>query len=345
MGEGEDIVAEVFKRAVSGEELPRVIRVQKDCKEDEVPPIRHPAIHGCIEISRGCGRNCQFCTPTMQERRDMPLGRILEEVKITADEGSSRITLVTEDLFLYGAKNPRFIPNREAVIRLVKSVASVPGVKAVQPSHTSLAPVVADPEMVKEVAEVLIDCNWYYHGNEAIVTSETGLETGSVRLMKKYMAGKMLPYAPEQWPEIACQSFGTMNDCNWYPLATLIIGLPDEQEEDVNATLELMDNLHDYQAFYVPLFFVPLENCILMDKKGTELDSLNKARWELFIRCWEYNVRIWRDTFLKHRIPNPWLFKFVKKVAIPYAGTAAGIYYRLKHGEQMQKAIWKMAMA
>ena len=345
MGEGEEVVADIFKKAVNGEELPRVVRVQKSCEEEEVPPIRHPAIHGCVEISRGCGRNCQFCTPTMQKKRDIPLGRILEEVKTTADEGSSRITLVTEDLFLYGAKNPRFIPNKEAVVKLVKSVASVPGVKAVQPSHTSLAPVVADPGMVKEIAEVLIDHNWYYHGNKAIVTSETGVETGSIRLMKKYMAGKMLPYKPEQWPEIVCQSFGIMNDCDWYPLATLIIGLPDEQERDVAATLELMDNLHDYQTFYVPLFFVPLENCILMDKRGTELDSLNKARWELFTRCWEYNVRIWRDTFLKHRIPNPWLFKFVKKVAIPYAGTAAGIYYRFKHGEQMQKAIWKMATA
>jgi hypothetical protein len=84
---------------------------------------------------------------------------------------------------------------------------------------------------------------------------------------------------------------------------------------------------------------------MLMDKKGTELNSLNRARWELFTRCWEYNVRIWRDTFLEHRISNPWLFKFVKKVAIPYAGTAAGVYYRLKHGKQMQKAIWKMAIA
>ena len=35
-----------------------------------------------------------------------------------------------------------------------------------------------------------------------IVTAETGIETGSVRLMRKYMAGKMLPYKPEQWREI-----------------------------------------------------------------------------------------------------------------------------------------------
>jgi len=209
----------------------------------------------------------------------------------------------------------------------------------------SLAPVVCDPGMVKEVAEILIEHNWYFHGKKAVVTSETGIETGSVRLMKKYMAGKMLPYQPEQWKEIVAEAFGILNDNNWYPLATLIIGLPEENEDDVAETLELMDNLKDYSAFYVPLFFVPLENCLLMNKKGAELDSLSKTRWDLLIRCWEYNVRIWRDTFLEHRIHNQLVFNAVKKILIPSAAKISGIYYGLKHGEQMKQALWKMATA
>jgi len=345
IGEGEEVVTDIFTKVVNGEPVPRVVRVNRSSKNEKVPAIRHAAIHGCVEISRGCGRNCQFCTPTVQKKRDAPLKNILEEVQITAREGSSRITLVTEDLFLYGAKNQRFIPNRQAVVELVKSVASVPGVKAIQPSHTSLAPVVADPAMVKEVAEILLEHSWYSYGKKPIVTSETGLETGSVRLMRKYMAGKMLPFKPEDWKEIVNESFGIMNDNDWYPLATLIIGLPDEEEKDVSETLELMDDLKDFQAFYVPLLFVPLENCLLMNKRGAELDSLSKARWELLTRCWEYDIRIWRDTFLEHRIPNPLLFNFVKRVAIPFAGKVAGIYYGMKHGEEMEMAIWRMASA
>lgn len=345
IGEGETIVADVFKKAVNGKPIPRVVRAPSVAESGTAPPIRHPAIHGCVEISRGCGRNCQFCTPTMQRKRDVPLEKILQEVEVTTREGGSRVTLVTEDLFLYGVKNERFIPNREAVLRLVKNVAMVSGVKHLQLSHTSLAPVVADPGMVKEVAEVLVEHNWYFHGKKRIVTSEVGLETGSVRLMRKYMAGKMLPYKPEEWKEVVTQSFGTMNDSDWYPLATLIIGLPDEREEDVLETLGLMDDLKSFNAFFVPLFFVPLENCLLMDNRGAELDSLTKVRWELFTRCWEYNVRIWGDTFLEHRIPNPLLFKFVKHVAIPFGGKVASVYFGIKHGEEMQKAIWRMATA
>lgn len=348
IGGKKEAIVDVFMRAVNGGSLPRVIRAEngrQDSAHESMPLIRHAAIHGAVEISKGCGRNCQFCTPTMQCKVDVPLDRIMKEVEITTKERSSSITLVTEDLFLYGAKDKRFTPNKEAVLKLVKSVADHPGVEGIQPSHMSLAPVVCNPGMVKEVAEVLIAHNWYFHGSKAIVTSETGIETGSVRLMRKYMAGKMLPYKPDQWTEIVTQAFGILNDSDWYPLATLIVGLPEESEEDVAETLELMEDLKDFNAFYVPLFFVPLENCLLMHKRGAELDSLSRMRWELFIRCWEYNVRIWRDTFLEHRIRNQRIFSAVKTILIPFAAKAAGIYYGLKRGEEMRRALWKMAVA
>ena len=198
IGEGEEAVADIFRKAVNGEHLPPPIRIEKNSENEKIPATRHAAIHGCVEISRGCGRNCQFCTPTMQRKRDVPLEKIMKEVEMTVNEGCSRITLVTEDVFLYGAKDKRFIPNREAVLKLVKSVASYPGVEAIQPAHMSLAPVVVDPGMVEELAEILIERSWYSYGNKPIVTSETGVETGSVRLMQRYMAGKMLPFTPEE---------------------------------------------------------------------------------------------------------------------------------------------------
>jgi len=345
IGGGAKTIVEVFEKAVRGQPLPRVVRTENDSTCDDVPLIRHPAIHGAVEISRGCGRNCQFCTPTMQKKLDVPLEKIIEEIAVTTRDNGSNITLVTEDLFLYGAKDERFVPNREAVLKLLNSVADFPGVKGIQPSHISLAPVVRDPAMVKEAAEILIEHNWYFHGAKPIVTSETGIETGSIRLMRKYMAGKMLPFKPEQWKEIVTQAFGILNDNEWYPLATLIMGLPGESEEDVAETLELMDDLKDFNAFYVPLFFVPLENCLLMNKRGAELDSLTRIRWDFLTRCWEYDVRIWRDTFLVHRIQNPVLFKLMKRMVIPIAAKMAGIYYGMKHGAEMEDAIWKMATA
>ena len=345
-GPGQEGIVQVFKKAIAGEPLP--LRVKSPAKPDEeFPLIKHAAIHGAVEISKGCGRNCQFCTPTVLRKVDTPLEKIVQEVKLTAEECSEKgtnITLVTEDLFLYGA-DKTFVPNEEAVVSLVKSVASVPNVKAIQPSHMSLAPVVCKPNMIKEVAEILIEHSWYNHNGKKIVTGETGIETGSVRLMRKYMAGKMLPYKPEQWPEIVTQAFGILNDNDWYPLATLIVGLPDETEDDVLDTLALMDDLKDFNAFYVPLFFVPLEDCLLMNKQGAELDSLTKMRWDFLTRCWEYNVRIWRGTFLGNRITNPTLLKAVNNAAIPVAAKIAQKFYDFTGGEEIGNVIWKLANA
>jgi len=346
-GPGQEGILQVFRKAIAGEPLQQ--RVKSPAKPDEeFPLIKHAAIHGAVEISKGCGRNCQFCTPTVLRKVDTPLEKVVSEVELTAEECSEKgtnITLVTEDLFLYGAKDKTFVPNEEAVVNLVKSVASVPNVKAIQPSHMSLAPVVCKPNMIKDVAEVLLEHSWYNHNGKKIVTGETGIETGSVRLMRKYMAGKMLPYKPEQWPEIVTQAFGILNDNDWYPLATLIVGLPDETEADVADTMSLMDDLKDFNAFYVPLFFVPLEDCLLMNKRGAEYDSLTKMRWEFLSRCWEYNVRIWRGTFLGNRISNPTLLKAVNNAAIPVAAKIVQKYFGLTRDEEIGNVIWKLANA
>jgi len=347
LGGRPDPIIDVFKKLVNGETVPRIVHADESLRNWDygtMPLTKHAAIHGAVEISKGCGRFCQFCTPTMQSKVDVPLEKILREVAMTTEEGSDHITLVTEDLFLYGMKNKGFVPNRKAVVELVKSVADYPGVKSIQASHMSLAPVVKDPQMIKELAEILIQRSWYSHGKKPIITAETGVETGSVRLMKKYMGGKMLPYKPEQWQEVVTQAFGILNDNDWYPLATLIVGLPDEKEEDVMQTLELMDKLKDYNAFYVPLFFVPLENCVLMNNKGAELDSLSQARWDFFIRCWEYNIRIWKDTFIGARFHNPILYDAINKIVIPYIGRIAGLYYGWTRGEQLKQAFWSLSM-
>lgn len=344
-------IVELFKKAVNGEPLPRIARADETLDNwdynEEMPLTKRVALHGAVEISKGCGRNCQFCTPTMQHKVDIPLEKIMKEVALSTAQGSDHITLITEDLFLYGAKDVKFIPNREAVVKLCKSVADHPGVKSIQAAHMSLAPVCYDPQMIEELAEILIEKSWYSFGKRPIITAETGIETGSPRLMKKYMAGKMLPYKPEEWQDVVTNAFGILNDNDWYPLATLIIGLPDEKEEDMLQTLELMDKLKGYNAFYVPLFFVPLENCVLMKQKGAELNSLNKARWDFFIKCWEYNIKIWKPTFLENRLPNPIAYKAFDKVIIPYIGKILGVYYALTRGassQQFRQAVYQLSM-
>jgi tRNA A37 methylthiotransferase MiaB len=99
----------------------------------------------------------------------------MKEVALSTAQGSDHITLITEDLFIYGSKDKTFIPNREAVVKLVRSVAKQPGVKSIQAAHMSLAPVYHDPLMIKQLAEILIEKSWYSFGKKPIITAETGI--------------------------------------------------------------------------------------------------------------------------------------------------------------------------
>jgi len=315
IGEAEGVAAEIFGLAVKGEPLPPVVDGKSPPSVKDIPLIRGGAIHGCVEVTRGCGRGCQFCSPTQRHRLSIPLPRILSEVEVNLRAGNKMIVLNTEDLFLYGLNSPHFIPNRTKVVEMVHAVTSVPGVEYVQPAHIALAPVCANPQMVEEVAHLLLPKARYKRRGRPYVTAEAGVETGSVRLMKERMAGKALPFKPEEWPDLVEQAFGILNDNRWYPLTTWIMGMPGEQEEDVQATLELLDRLKGYKAFYVPLFFVPLRPSLLSNGRGPKLESLTEAQQEFFTRAWEFNLDIWRRPL---RLTSP--FSLITILTLPLAG-------------------------
>ena len=102
------------------------------------------------------------------------------------------------------------------------------------------------------------------------------------------MHGKVLPFKPDEWPDVVEQAFGICKDSNWVPCATLIIGLPGETEDDVVKTIELLDRLKDYKSLIVPLFFVPLGT--LKNEKGFGAQDMNEHHWELMLACWDHDV-------------------------------------------------------
>ena len=296
LGEGENCIVDVFSKALCGDKLPKIIRSKRPSPES-VPLIKHAATYGVVEITRGCGRGCQFCSPTMRYKTSFPLDKIMKEVKVNIEAGSKMIFLATEDIFLYKSEG-KFIPNKEAVVKLVKCIADYPKVEYIQPAHASLAPVVYDPKMVEELSHILIEkTRWtpefkrMYRNR--FISVEIGIETGSVRLMKKYMKGKALPYKIDKWPELVTEAIGIMNDFDWYPLATIMTGLPDETEEDILATLELVDELKKYKMFITPILFVPLEDCLLSDARRTSLEHLSELQWDFIASCFRYNFDFW----------------------------------------------------
>jgi radical SAM superfamily enzyme YgiQ (UPF0313 family) len=55
MGEGENGVLDLFRKASNGEKLPSLVETESP-RPEMIPRILHPSIFGVVEISRGCGR-------------------------------------------------------------------------------------------------------------------------------------------------------------------------------------------------------------------------------------------------------------------------------------------------
>ncbi|GAB4246734.1 MAG: radical SAM protein [Acidobacteriota bacterium] len=299
-GEAEEVVADLFERALRGEELPRKIECPSPPLE-ATPPLRHRATYGVVEITRGCGRGCQFCSVNLRASKSFPLDLILRNVRTQVAEGADTIMLTTEDLFLY-RHGPRFAPNRAALKQLLESVAAEPGVEYVLLTHGSLAPVLVDPGMIEELSPVAVgkSVNRHpasTHPEKRYAMMFVGLETGSVRLFKQYMKGKSYPFRPEQWPEVVVRGIELMNRHNWFPMATFIIGLPGETPEDTKQSLDLLYSLKDAKWCVIPTLFTPLEDTRLEKAEGAKLYRLTDLQWEFFFTCWRYNLDFFRNSF------------------------------------------------
>jgi len=293
----------LFRRALQGGELPRKVNVTHPTRrEDLIVPDRRTTF-GVVEMTTGCGRRCHFCVPDLNPQIDFPKEKILAGVRANAREGNKLISLATEDMFIWGqvrTDTPFFFPNREALVALYSEVVNTPGVEQHMVSHATIAPFVVDPGLIKQLSDVMLDKSPIHlprlstHPAGKSITPLIGLETGSVRMAKKIMPSKGVPFSIEDWPSIVLEGLRVANQNNWFPMMTLIVGSPGETDEDVMATLDLIYEMERRKlfAFLVPSVFTPLHDTRMEKEKGvTETRALSGLQWQLILKCWKMNLR------------------------------------------------------
>jgi radical SAM superfamily enzyme YgiQ (UPF0313 family) len=295
-GEAEEVVAGLFESAVRGESIPR--RVECDSpKLESIPYGLNRSTFGIVEITRGCGRGCQFCSVALRGGKSIPLEHVVENVKRQVSQGADTITLTTEDLFLY-EQGKKFATNAPALRHLLESVAAVPGVRHIMLTHGTMAPAVVQPDIVDQLhLAVDLSVNQHpdsTHPDHRYAMMFVGLETGSVRLFRQFMKGKSYPFRPEQWPDVVLKGMQIMNRANWFPMCTFIIGLPGETDADVRESLDLLYSLKGAKWCVIPTLFVPLEDTRLESKEAAKVARLTDLQWEFFFTCWRYNIDFFR---------------------------------------------------
>ncbi len=318
-GEGENVVGKLFRAAIEGQELPRHYEVGVDEAPslEEIPDIVQPSINGLIEIGRGCCRGCQFCNVTLRPLRWFPIEKIDHELDVNLSSGKvTGACLHAEDVMLYGSNNT--VPNEEKLLKLHETV--IKKVDGISWSHCSVAAVTSSPKLFSKLSEIILQRQTWWG-------VEVGIETGSPEVAKKIMPAKAHPFKADDWHDVVVNGLGLMHDNKLVPACTLIVGLPDEREEDVSKTMDLIDDLKDMRSLIVPLFFVPLGK--LTNEDWFTETKLSKQHRDLLIRCAEHDFR-WVDNLLDWSFKGKWYSPLMKEF---YKGFSAIAKYKVRQIE------------
>ena len=93
-----------------------------------------------------------------------------------------------------------------------------------------MAPAVVDPVMIEQLTDVLLPRSPIHlkrlssHPEGKALVPLIGLETGSVRMAKKVMPSKGVPFNIEDWQSVVIRGLEVLNSNNWFPMLTLMVG-------------------------------------------------------------------------------------------------------------------------
>ena len=320
---------DLFRKAVAGEELPRQLEVSHPRTREGLMIPDKRTTFGVVEMTTGCGRRCNFCMPDLNPQLDMPKDKIMKAVDANVRQGNNQISLATEDMFIWGqvgTSTPFYFPNREALLDLYQSIVETPGVDYHVLSHSTMAPAVVDPKLIEELSKTLLSKSPIKlrgistHPEHRALSPLIGMETASVRMAKMIMPGKSAPFPIDEWPSVLIRGLEILNKNNWFPVVTLMIGNPGENDDDIKASIDLVYEMErrGLFAFLVPSIFTPLNDTRMADKHGTEQTSdLTPLQWQLLMKCWKLSMNSalqswWGPTVWRMGAIGFWLWKLRK---------------------------------
>ena len=275
-------IAAVFSRIAAGEGLPRLIQGESE-RADCIPGIRGATVMGVVEISRGCGLGCGFCTLAREPMVHLSAETILSDVKINLAGGQRNISLISEDVFRYGGSGTNVTP--DALCDLLDRVRSMPGVALMQADHANIASVAGySDEELKRVRRLLAG-----DGNgRNYVWLNLGVETASGELLAANGGrAKMNGPHPNTWGDFCMAQVHRLLEAGFFPLISLVFGLPGETPDHVCETERWVDRLRDARVAVFPLFYAPVDRAT----RPFGPSDMTDAHWRLFRRCYRLNFK------------------------------------------------------
>lgn len=199
-----------------------VVDVRLDKREtyEGMTPSRGEGVSGWISIQRGCDKFCTFCIVpyTRGRERGTPPREVLRQARELASMGYREVTLLGQTVNSYRYEDVDFAD-------LIRAVAEIPGFERVR--YTSPYPVDFSTKLIRTLAE-LDNVPDYLH-----LPVQSGDDDVLTRMKRGYSVDdfrRIVDELREHIPDIAIST-------------DVIVGFPDETEEQFERTLRLVEEV------------------------------------------------------------------------------------------------------
>ncbi len=279
-GYGEAAVPALFGDILAGRSVPGHVE-EKSTAGNAIPSILSPSLLGIVELSRGCGKGCRFCTVSRKPMVHLPVETILSDVECNVAGGLTSVVSGSEDFFRYGAAGSEVDFNK--LRSLLVAMKKVDGLSFMQIDHANVSSVLQ--LSVAELKEIRTLLTWKKQSDFLWVN--LGVESANGRLVAANSPGKIAPFAADDWKEMVRDAVDRLGSAGFFPVLSLILGLPGETEDDVAATLELVREMAAGRAAVFPIFYEPVRP----GEIAFSLAHMRRDHLELYAACYETNFK------------------------------------------------------
>ncbi|HEY2932514.1 MAG TPA: radical SAM protein [Acidobacteriota bacterium] len=297
---------------------------------EQIRALRAASMLGVVEISRGCGKACQFCTLAFKKMSHVPPDTIVSDLETNVRAGVPAVVSGSEDFFRYGGYGPKVRYNR--LHSLLSEMRKVRGLSFMQIDHANISSVLQlNAEQLREVRRLL---TWQKPTDYLWVNM--GVESANGHLVYANGPGKMAPFRPEDWEEMVRQAADLMTRTGFFSVFSVILGLPGETPDDVARTLKLVRYLARQRAVVFPIFHEPVLVSHPMRGERFTVREMRADHLELYTTCYEINFRWVPKLYWDNQRAGG--VSWMKRMAIQMLGKSEIVSWR-KHFSSARKQI------
>ncbi len=277
---GSQLVTDIINQKT----VPNYYREPDSCVS-RVQPITAPTVLGIVEISRGCGKGCKFCTMAHQKMQHLEPELICHDIETNTAADQNTIVLASEDFFRYGS--PTGQPDPKPIFALLKKIQKIKNLRFLQLDHANIATVAQlKLDDLKQIRRLLT-----FQHNPRYLWVNMGIESANGQLVALNCPGKTTPYPPDQWDNIVRQTAEKMNHAGFFPVFSIILGLPGETPNDLEKTSRLIDHLDRTAAVIFPIFYEPIDPQQIAAGQNFTITKMTQQHLALYQKCYEINFR------------------------------------------------------